>query len=112
MSGGVKPSQLARAKDLFERFTGHGAKGLTIKAPIAPKVAIVVGFCDALEYTTEREGRIERYRHRFAKADRPILCAGPTRKDGTFQLILLEGNYRFTDHGIVDASDKRNAHLR
>ena len=123
MSGGVPPSSrartrrrnpapggdVARAADLYERFTGHDPEELgTVKVPPLPKVAAVVGECDGVLYTTVRDGKAERYIHEFAKKDRPLLCVSP---DGR-QILLVGGRYRFTEAGIVDASDKKHAHLR
>jgi len=125
MSGSVPPSSrakgrnlrraapargdVARASDLSERFTGHDAEELgTVKVNPLPKVAAVIGECDGVLYTTVRDGVQERYIHEFAKRDKPLLCVSP---DGR-QILLVGGRYRFTEAGIVDASDKKNAHLR
>ena len=123
MSGSVPPSSraryarkrnpargdVARASDLFERFTGHDAEELgTVKVNPLPKVAAVIGECDGVLYTTVRDGVQEKYIHEFAKRDRPLLCVSPDGK----QILLVGGRYRFTEAGIVDASDKKHAHLR
>ncbi len=108
MSGKVPPSQYAKVADVYRRFTGHNPKPVaTVSAPIAPRVAAVIGYCDAIEYTTVRDGNVELYRHKFAKADRPYLCAGPDGK-----VFLLGGDYRFTELGIVDNSDKAHKNAR
>lgn len=92
-----------RAAKLFADFTGHDARPMGyVDAPVAPRVALVVGFCDGVLYTTVRDGKQERYIHEFAKRDRPMLLASPDGK----QLMLYGGNYRFTERGIVDRSDK------
>ena len=107
-SGQVPRSQYAKVKDVIERFTGHPAKPIgRIKAPVAPKTAAVLGYCDAIDYTTRRDGRVERYRHKFAESDRPLLCVGPDMK-----IFFLQGRYRFTELGIVDNSDKKHANAR
>lgn len=107
MSGKVPRSEYARVADIFRRFTGHNAKPAKEVNARYPRVAAAFGLCDAIEYTTRRDGRVERYRHRFAKADRPLLCVGPNGK-----IFLLEGRYRFTELGIVDASDVKHATAR
>jgi hypothetical protein len=108
MSGRVPPSQRAKISDVFARFTGRDPVAIAkIRAPATPAVAGVIGYCDAIEYTTERDGKVERYRHRFAKADRPYLVVYP---DMTVQ--ILGGSYRFTELGIVDDSDQKHAQAR
>ena len=79
-----------------------------MNVPPLPKVAAVIGECDGVLYTTVRDGVTERYIHEFRKADKPLLCVSP---DGR-QILLVGGRYRFTEAGIVDASDKKHAHLR
>lgn len=116
MSGGVPPSSRAgkrinvagrkdirKAADLYERFSGHDAEILgKIRVKSLPKVAVGVGVCDGILYTTVRDGKTEKYIHKFRAADKPILAVTPDGK----QILLLGGNYTFTERGIVDASDK------
>jgi len=105
MSGKVPRSQYAKVADVYRRFTGHEAKPVQeVPAPIAPRAAAVIGYCDALLYTTVRDGNVEKYKHSFAAKDRPLLCVGPNKK-----VFLLGGNYRFTELGIVDSSDRKHA---
>lgn len=120
MSGSVPPSSRARRKpakgsalvrgvSLYERFTGHDANEvLRIKAPPVLREAVAIGSLDGVLYTTERDGRIERYIHRFAAKDRPCLAVSP---DGR-QLVILGGRYRFTSLGIVDSSDRKHRNAR
>ena len=125
MSGSVPPSSRAkgrnlrraapalgdveRAADLYERFSGHDPEELgTVRVPALPRVAALIGECDGVLYTTVRDGKTEKYIHEFRKADKPLLCVSP---DGR-QILLVGGRYRFTEAGIVDASDKKHAHLR
>lgn len=117
MSGGVPPSSRAgrfrnarrtgiqKARDLYERFTGHDAEEIgVVKIPSLPKSAAVIGVCDGVLYTTVRDGVKEKYIHRFRAADRPLLAITP---DGT-QILLIGGRYKFTEKGIVDFTDKEN----
>jgi len=53
-------------------------------------------------YTTERDGEVQKYIHKFAKRDRPILAVSPNGD----QILFVGGNYTFTERGIVDKSDK------
>jgi hypothetical protein len=111
MSGQVPPSsrsRVARAADLFERFTGHEAsQGSRVKVYV-PDVAMVIGTLDGVLYTAIRDGQRERYIHEFAKRDAPILAASA---DGR-QLMIVGGNYRMTELGIVDASDRKHRNAR
>lgn len=96
-------SDHARAADLYRRFTGHEAKPLAnVTVRDIPKVALLIGTVDAIEYTTVRDGEKERYRHRFHNADRPLFVVAPDGKG----LYLVGGNFEFTERGIVDRNDK------
>lgn len=119
MSGMVRPSSKSRARtgrrmvaapeptgkaiDIFERFTGHDAKYLDeVEVKPLPKVAAKIGHITAICYSTRRDGKLEQYMHEFARVDQPIFAVSP---DGT-QLLMIGGNYDFTERGIVDKSDK------
>lgn len=113
MSGKVPPSSragkgvrdphgdVARAAKLYETFTGHDAEEIGHLRLKMPQAAAVIGQCDFIGYTTVRDGVREAYIHKFRAADRPLLAVTP---DGQ-QLLLLGGNYDFTERGIVDATD-------
>jgi hypothetical protein len=116
MSGKVPPSSRAgarnprrtdvqKAADLYERFTGHKAEPVGVaNLPPLPDVVMVIGECDGVLYTTVRDGRKERYIHEFANSDKPLLCVAPDGK----QMLFVGGRYVFTERGIVDLSDKKN----
>lgn len=116
MSGRVPPSsraslrrgarsQAQRAALLYERFTGHDAEVIDkVTVPPLPEAVAIIGECDAVLYTTVRDGKTEKYIHEFAAKDKPLLCASP---DGR-QLLFVGGRYLFTERGIVDRSDRRN----
>lgn len=116
MSGKVPPSSRAgqrgnarnatqRAALLYERFTGHDAADhISVTVPDLPKSVAVIGPCDAVQYTTIRDGVTEKYIHKFRANDRPLLCVSP---DGR-QLLFVGGDYVFTERGIVDRSDRKN----
>lgn len=97
--------ELSRAANLYERFSGHEAQVVgRVRVPGPLKKAIAIGDCDGILYSTIRDGKLERYIHRFRKADRPLLVVSP---DGS-QLALIGGNYTFTELGIVDHSDRKH----
>lgn len=117
MSGQVPPSSRAgksrrklrseedRAADLVERFKGHDAEVLgTVNVPDMPSTVAVIGECDGVLYTTVRDGRTEKYIHKFAAKDRPLLCVAPNGR----QMFFIGGRYVFTERGIVDLSDSKN----
>lgn len=116
MSGNVPPSSRAawrrptanakqRAALLYERFTGHDVDTeRVVEVPDLPAVVAEIGECDAISYTTRRDGKVEHYIHEFAQADKPLLCVSP---DGR-QILLIGGRYLFTERGIVDKSDRKN----
>lgn len=117
MSGKVPPSsragislikkatrdEIARAADLYTRFTGHDAESVgKVKVPRLPAVGVAIGELDFVGYTTVRDGVTEAYIHKFHKKDKPLLVVSPDGKS----LLLIGGNYTFTERGIVDKSDK------
>jgi hypothetical protein len=109
MSGRVKPSKRVRAREahgpeyeqasaLYESFTGHQAEPLGSVNVKVPSVALCVGECDGILYTTVRDGVVEKYIHKFKAKAKPMLCASPDGKS----LFLVEGDFTFTERGIVD----------
>lgn len=95
------PATLQAAK-LYQKFTGHDPEVIgRVTIPALPKSAARIGECDGILYTTVRDGVTERYIHKFRKADKPMFCVSPDGK----QLLLVGGNYDFTERGIVDHSD-------
>lgn len=86
------------AINLFKDFTGDNPEYLDrVNLPI-DTVAMAIGHCDGVMYTTIREGNTERYVHKFKKGARPVLAVSSNGK----QLYLLGGEYNFTDRGIED----------
>lgn len=83
---------------LFEDFTGENPQYIDrVNLPV-DTVAMAIGHCDGVMYTTVRDGKTERYVHKFKKGARPVLAVS---SDGN-QLYLLGGDYHFTDRGIED----------
>lgn len=96
-------SQVEKAAALYERFSGHDAEFVgRVAVPKIPAVAVAIGEVDGILYSTVRDGRLEKYIHKFHKSDRPLFVVDPHGKC----LYLIGGNYRFTERGIVDRSDK------
>lgn len=92
-------ADVRKAANLYTEFTGHDDPNLTkLTVPSMPKVALEVGLCDGLLYTTVRDNVTEKYIHKFKSKSRPLLAASP---DGKI-LLLLGGAFNFTDRGIVD----------
>ena len=96
-------NEIEAAADLYERFSGHDAVELgRVRVNPMPKVGVAIGEVDGILYSTVRDGVLEKYIHKFHKADRPLFVVSPDGKT----LFLLGGNYTFTERGIVDRSDK------
>lgn len=97
----VPASKLLKQKEaafLYEDFTGHAADNYTNHTLNVPDVGLQFGKCTGIMYETVRDGNHEYYCHEFKKTARPIIGASHDGK----QLILVGGNYRFTNRGIVD----------
>jgi len=90
--------RVKKAVRLFEEFTGH--KGEVIGAADIPQddTLVVIGQCDAIAYTTTRDGETESYQHEFDVKSRPALAVSHDGK----RLYLLAGAYEFTKRGIED----------
>lgn len=84
-----------KAVMLYEDFTGQEADEIAEVQFKLPKVAIMVGKLEAVVYTTTRDGETEKYIHEFEN-NAPILAVS----DDGRQLLIIGGNYEFTDHGI------------
>ena len=102
MSFGKPSRQTMDAAKLYAEFTGNDAAVLgMVNVPELPKSAACIGTCDGILYTTERDGEIQKYIHKFRSKDKPLFCVAPDGK----QLLLVGGAYTFTERGIVDNSD-------
>jgi hypothetical protein len=98
----VPPSkrvQIRNASKLYSDFSGHEASEYeTLDKPILPDVMLKVGEIDFVGYTTVRDGKTEKYIHKFSKKCRPLFTVSHDGK----QLFMLGGSYDFTERGIVD----------
>lgn len=63
-----------------------------------PDVGLKIGHLDGVLYTTVRDGKTEKYIHKFKRSSRPLLAVSFDGKN----LIMLGGAYQFTERGIVD----------
>ena len=63
-----------------------------------PKVGLAIGELDGVLYTTVRDGKTEKYIHKFKRKSRPLLVSA---SDGS-SLHIVGGKYEFTERGIVD----------
>lgn len=93
-----KSLQITEAANLYEDFTGHRAGYVTKIDVDIPAAALQFGTCDGIMYETVRDGVVEHYCHKFKKSARPLIAASSDGKS----LLLVGGNYRFTNRGIVD----------
>lgn len=64
--------------------------------PVKP--AFVLGPVDGILYTATRDGKDERYIHKFKRKAKPTLAASHDGK----QLYVVGGNYEVTEAGIED----------
>lgn len=90
------------ATKLYESFRESPVNRVRAIRAKYPRAVAVMGYCDAIEYTTTHNGVATKYRHKFAKGSRALLCAGPGRS----QLYLLGGRFHVTDRGIVDLTPR------
>ena len=99
VTGNTRLDLIHKAQRLFTDFTGHEAeRGDVVDKPHIPDVLTRIGECDAICYTTVRDGVREKYIHEFSKAARPVFAVAP---DGS-AIFLIGGSYNFTERGIID----------
>lgn len=91
-------NKILEATERHKDFSGHTPEFIDKKDLHDFSVSFKVGMCDAILYTTTRDGRVEKYVHEFKKKARPILASSHDGK----KITLIGGNYKFTDRGIVD----------
>lgn len=93
---------IRRTQKLFEDFREAPAKRAKSVEIKLPKAVMVMGYLEAVEYGTTMGGKAKRFRHKFARGSRPMLCAAP----GKNQLFIIGGRYHVTERGIVDLTPK------
>jgi hypothetical protein len=99
MKNRVKNQQIARGSRLFKRFTGRAVSSMaTVEVPPLPKTGLAIGKILGIMYETVRDGKQERYLHKFKASSRPLFVVSHDGK----QLLIVGGQYNFTERGIVD----------
>lgn len=83
---------------MFKDFRGDEPEHLTRVKLRSPKTGLVIGDLDGVLYTTVRDGKTEKYIHKFKRNSRPLLISS---HDGE-SLHIIGGQYEFTERGIVD----------
>jgi hypothetical protein len=79
-------------------FTGHiPSRILRVQKRHATR-GLIIGELDGVLYSAVRDGRLERYIHRFRQRSRPLLTASADGK----QLDIVGGRFQFTEAGIED----------
>jgi hypothetical protein len=94
----LRDPELARAGKLLEDFSGHAPSEMLRVGEKPFRKGLVIGQLDGVLYTTVRDGKRERYIHKFRKSSRPLLTASA---DGT-QLGIVGGQFQMTEAGIED----------
>jgi len=91
---------MRKAVRLYTDFTGHDPKFIDEWTINVPGHALQVGHVTGILYKTRMDGKTQEFMHEFTGKSRPILAASA---DGQ-QLLLLGGDYKFTERGIVDGT--------
>jgi hypothetical protein len=91
-----------RAAQLYKQFREAEPKRARKITVTLPKAVMIMGYCEAILYSTTHAGKAAMYKHKFARGSRPMLCAGPKRG----QLYLIGGRFRVTERGIVDLTPR------
>lgn len=94
----MNKAHVKQAAKLFEDFTGDKAQKVVAHDLPTDDTLVVIGECEAIAYTTVRDGEQNSYQHEFKKSARPVLAVS---HDGQ-RLYLLAGAYKFTHRGIED----------
>lgn len=88
--------------ELFEAFTGHEATHYDRVNLPDMSVCVQIGELDGIAYETVRDGKRQKYFHKFKKSARPVFAV--THDGGA--LVIVGGRFRFTERGIVDHGSK------
>ena len=91
-----------KSAELYRKFREREpriARSVTLRLP---RAVMVMGYVDAIMYSTTHGSKAARYKHTFARGSKPLLCAAPGRN----QLYLIGGRYHVTDRGIVDLTPR------
>lgn len=92
-------ARIQAAVDRFTGFRGEPPASIErVRVPPVDPVVLTLGVCTGIMYATTRDGRHEKYLHRFKQTARPLLAVS---SDG-HSLYLIGGSYSVTDKGIED----------
>ena len=91
-------AEVEAATRLQTDFSGHEPQHLDTVKVGESRVFTPVGELAAVMYDTTRDGKPEKYIHRFRRKSRPLLASS---HDGT-ELRIVGGRFRMTEAGIVD----------
>lgn len=95
---GISERELAQAAELYRDFRERDV-GLVTKQKIDwPRVSVAIGRIHAIEYRTTHDDERVLYRHEFKRWAEPDFHVST---DGR-HLLILPGNFVFTERGIVD----------
>ncbi len=92
-------SKIDAAGRAYSEFTGHPVKGARRVNVKNFRVGWPLGKLDGVMYSTVRDGKAEKYIHRFRSRSRPLLAVS---SDGT-QLGIVGGQFQVTEAGIEDS---------
>lgn len=96
---GATARGLDKAGNAFRAFSGmEPGRLVEVKAGSVPRVAWLLGEMEEVLYNTERDGKRERYLHKFKKTARPLIAVDPE----TGSAFLVGGDYTVTDRGFTD----------
>lgn len=102
--------EVRRTAKLFRGFRMRDPRSVTDVRVDLPTAVITMGPIRGIAYEMPRGRRHVLYWHEFAKGSEPTLTAGPDRCG----IVVIGGNYRVTDRGIVDytASGREAPHAK
>lgn len=98
----AKRDKVRHAVDLYEKFSGHEPEYLDTHEMRDYDVGVHIGQLSGVMYETVRDGKREKYFHRFNEKSRPELASSWNGE----QLMIVGGEYDFTDEGIKDRRGK------
>lgn len=90
--------KMKKGVELFEAFTGHEATHYDRVTLPDMSVCVQIGALDGIAYETKRDGKTQKYFHKFKKSARPVFAVTADGK----ALVIVGGQFRFTERGIVD----------
>lgn len=94
----TKKDRVDQAAKLYEDFTGGKADSYERVELPKVDVAISIGDIEAIAYNTVRDGKPQRYLHKFEKGARPRFAVSHDGKT----ILMFGGNFTFTERGITD----------